>query len=279
MGLFRADYDRAGSGVSKNAPKKKRFALFFEIYFRKFSKFIGLNALTFLFCIPIITIGPAIAGMTKVLKSYAIEKNAFMFHDFWKGFSKNLKQSLPIGILDTVITISAVLAMNVYPAMYAQTGSIGYMILCVISMSFAFTLFMMNFYIFPMIVSMNLRLGEILRNSFLLTCGRFKTNIITFLISALLITAFVISSMINPMFAFLLPIWPISFVGFIIVFNSYPNIQKYVINPYYEQRGEENPEYDYLKPVSAVDGVFTDRGGAEKPIEGKKRSGRNKTIS
>jgi hypothetical protein len=63
------------------------------------------------------------------------------------------------------------------------------------------------------------------------------------------------------------------------VFNSYPNIQKYVINPYYEQRGENNPEYDYLKPVSAVEGVFTDRGGTEKPIEGKKGSGRNKTIS
>ena len=32
MGLFGSNYERAGSGIAKNAPKKKGFFRFFEIF-------------------------------------------------------------------------------------------------------------------------------------------------------------------------------------------------------------------------------------------------------
>ena len=85
MGIFGSEnYLRSGPGIAKNAPKKKPFFYFWELYFRKFWKLISLNILTFIFCIPIVTIGPAFAGMTKVLRNYVLEKNSFIFHDFWK---------------------------------------------------------------------------------------------------------------------------------------------------------------------------------------------------
>lgn len=46
----------------------------------------------------------------------------------------------------------------------------------------------------------------------------------------------------NLSFILLLPFVPAAIICFIICFNSYPVVQKYVINPYYEQRGEVNPE-------------------------------------
>ena len=38
---------KEGPGVSKDAPEKKRFFLFFELYFRKFWKMIELNSVSY----------------------------------------------------------------------------------------------------------------------------------------------------------------------------------------------------------------------------------------
>ena len=40
MGFLQANYNKPGAGVRKNAPQKKEFVLFFEIYFRKFWKLV-----------------------------------------------------------------------------------------------------------------------------------------------------------------------------------------------------------------------------------------------
>lgn len=265
MSLFGLnDYSKAGPGVAKNAPKKKPFFEFFELYFRKFWNLIKLNFITVLFCIPIVTIGPALAGMTKVLRNYRLEKNAFIMHEFWKGFSKNIKQSLPIGLLDVLFTVSAIAAMQVYPSMYKSSDNIIYIVFCVISVSFALTLLMMNFYIFPMIVATDLSLVNIVKNSFFLTCVGLKRNIITLLITAFIVVFLAVMILLHPLSAIIIPIWPVSFLGFLIMFNSYPLIQKYVIDPYYEERGECNPEY--LQPLDEEDVIFTDMGGKETPV-------------
>lgn len=279
MSLFGLnDYTKAGPGIAKNAPKKKPFFEFFELYFRKFWKLLELNLLTVLFCIPVVTIGPAIAGMTRVLRNYRLEKNAFIFHDFWKGFSRNLKQSIPVGLLDILFAVSAYAALQVYPAMYKNSGSIIYIILCVISVSFALTLLMMNFYIFPMIVATDLSIANIIKNSFFLTCVGLKKNVITLLVVVFVVLLLGVMIVLHPLSAIIIPIWPISFLGFLIMFNSYPLIQKYVIDPYYEERGESNPEYAYLEPLDEEDAIFTDMGGKEAPIaSSKEKSGGSKS--
>ena len=271
------DYEKAGKGISKDAPKKKAFFDFFEMYFRYFSRLVRLNIMTFIFCIPVVTIGPALAGMTKVLRNYALDKNAFMFHEFWKGFSENWKKSLPVGLLDTLFAVSAVTALQVYPAMGAEAEAAGgsgivYTIFCVLSVSFALTLFMMNFYIMPMIVATDLSFKNVIRNSFFLTCVGLKKNIITLIVAALVFVIILISDLWGLL---LIPLWAISFVGFVIMYNSYPQIQKYVINPYYEEKGMDNPEYDYLKPLSADESVFLDRGAEETP-DGSQKSKKKK---
>ena len=47
FGLF--NYEKAGPGIRKDAPKKKTFIVFFETYFRNFWKFIPINAAGFFF--------------------------------------------------------------------------------------------------------------------------------------------------------------------------------------------------------------------------------------
>lgn len=55
MGLF-SYYDKPGRGVSKDAPRKKGFFRYFEMFFRKFMKLIGLNIMYFTCSIPMMII-------------------------------------------------------------------------------------------------------------------------------------------------------------------------------------------------------------------------------
>ncbi len=54
MGLFGGNFSKVGPGVSKNAPEKNRFFLFFELLGRKSSKLIPLNIMYFITLLPLI---------------------------------------------------------------------------------------------------------------------------------------------------------------------------------------------------------------------------------
>ena len=99
MGIFN-DYTREGKGVSKDPDFRPRIVVFFDVYFRKFWNLVLLNLLYILFCLPIITIAPATAAMTKILRNYAREEHAFLWSDFWDTFKSNFKTSLVVGIIN-----------------------------------------------------------------------------------------------------------------------------------------------------------------------------------
>jgi uncharacterized membrane protein YesL len=221
-----------------------------------------------------VTIGPALAGMTKVLRSFTLEKSVFMVHDFMKGFKDNWKMSVPVGIVDVFVLASVLSGLYIYPRMASQSESgTFFIVLAVITVSFGLTLLMMNFYIFPMIVAVDLNLKQIIKTSFFLTARALLTNLLTLFIFAVIVFAVVIGSLFNYLVMIIITLILITLLGFIITYRSYPVIQKYVINPYYEERGELNPELSIGKSESAV---FTDKGGTEAPIKAKSKK---KTIS
>ncbi len=228
-------------GVSKNEKPKNRAVLFFQIYFRKFWKLIVLNAMYLLFCIPIVTFGPATAAMTKILKNFSQERHAFVFSDFFEAFKSNFKQSFIVGIADIVLAILMSIAIYVYGSMAKDQTY--FVTLLILTVSIIYALIMMNFYIFLMIVSTNLGLKDIIRNSFILTIIEIKTNIISFLIFA---GTILIYYLFYPYSMFLLPLLPFSFIGLVICFNCYPIIRKHIIQPYYDNLGQLNPEFEYL---------------------------------
>ncbi|MDE6784130.1 MAG: hypothetical protein K2J26_01950, partial [Ruminococcus sp.] len=76
----------------------------------------------------------------------------------------------------------------------------------------------------------------------------------------------------------ILPFFPLALSWFIVCFNSYPVIQKFVINPYYDSIGEINPELADAGSDIDEETIFEDMGGKEKPIERRKK-GKGKRIS
>ena len=93
MSLF-GNYDTPGKGIPKAPMEKKGIFKFFEIYGRRIWKLVQVNMIFVLACIPVVTFGPAVAGMTKVARNYSQERNAFIWTDFWTTFKKCFKQFL-----------------------------------------------------------------------------------------------------------------------------------------------------------------------------------------
>ena len=307
MGLFSKNYETAGVGIAKNAPKKKGAALFFDIVGRKLWKLMELNLLYMLFFLPLvmmlpvvsifknsdtasiivtcillvifmILIGPATAGMTKVIRAFVIGKHSFIVSDFFKSFKSNFKRAVIVGFFDCLIFISAISSLMVYPALAVQTGSKAIYIPMVITFSLFLVVIIMNNYIFLMMTATNLSMKNLFKNSFALSFVALKQNLLTFILTLLVIAVMVILRMyLLPVFLLLIPFFPAAFLCLLNCFISYPVIQKYVINPYYTSIGEINPELVDDSP-DEDERIFEDMGGKETPIE-KRAKGKGRRIS
>lgn len=304
LGIFKKDYESAGSGIAKNSTQKGA-KLFFEILGVRFWKIIEVNLLYSLFYLPILfaftffayvnnkTIalilggimllafliiwGPATSGVFKIMKNFAQDKHAFIVSDFVQTFRENFRYASIIGIVDLLLLSSITAGIWVYPALAAQTGSKIMYVFLAVSLSVGITFIMMNFYMFPMLVSTDLSLKNIFKNSFALMFVELKRNIITLLITGAITALMALLILfVNFAFIYILPFFPFAFNTFMICFRSYPVIQKYVINPYYEEKGEINPEL--AGNTSTEESLFEDKGGSEKPIESRKKK-KGKTIS
>lgn len=281
MGIFSGlSPDREGKGIGKDAGSKNRLSLFFEIFFRHFWKIIELNAVYCLFCLPIITIGPATAALTKVLRNIALERPAYVWSDFFDAFKKNFKQAFPLGIADIFIISGVVTGCWMYPKIAAETGNNVWYILLSVTVSAGFVFMCMNYYAYIMISSTEIPLGAVIKNSLFLSFIALKDNFITFLIFIGISVGWVFLAVYYQIFLMLSIVLPASIIGFITVFRCYPIVQKYVINPFYEQKGEINPELEYNKPADAEESVFADNtakssgkqntASVEKPVKMKK---------
>lgn len=252
FGLF--DYSKEGPGIHKDAPKKKRFFYFWELYFRKLSKLVILNLIYCIFLLPVlsvfftnlwdnpvvaaalailtlVTIGPATAAMTYLTRNMANEQPIFLWSDFWEKFKSNFKQASVFGILSTVITLILGFALLTYIRMLSQ----GILMYILLGLCLAATIlyWFMNFYVYLLIVTVNLKLREILKNSFIFAVLGFKSNFFTLFFCGGLMFLYI---WYFPVSLLVVLILGCSTISMIVSFNSYQYIQKYIIDPYNEQQ-------------------------------------------
>lgn len=64
MGIFRlGDINKAGKGIDKDAPEKRSFFAFFELFFRKIGRLCKLNLMYLLASLPVIVVVFCLAGL------------------------------------------------------------------------------------------------------------------------------------------------------------------------------------------------------------------------
>ncbi|RCX13836.1 putative membrane protein YesL [Anaerobacterium chartisolvens] len=272
FGFF--DYTKPGPGVPENGPPKARIVVFFEIFTRKFWNLMKLNIMFFIFnipaliamlfivpqyylnktfsedifvdfilkftvgaiflCIPLITVGPAQAGFTYVLRNYAREEHAFLWGDFKEHAMKNFKQGLIVSLIDLLVVIVIGIDINIYISLNSSN------FLMTIATSLLFLAFVtyviMHMYIYPMMVTFKFSIKQIFKNALIFAIMGFIPNILILLLCVVIIG---VTFLILPVIGLILfPFITMSLIGLITNFYIYPKLKKHIMD---KVEGESEP--------------------------------------
>lgn len=247
FGLF--NYEKEGPGISKNAPKKKTFIVFFETFFRNFWKFIVINLVYFIISLPVLTNGLASAGITNVTRNIARDKHSFGVSDLIDTIKKNWKQALPAGIINTLINL--ILAFDIYFFFTSDSGS-GSGIMSSIGLGIALCMFfiftVMNYYIWTLMITFKFTLKQIYRNSFKFVFINMKMNLLCFFVILLVYAINIALLFLLPAYFFVVLTFELllyvllypSFRFLLVQYCTFPAIKKYIIDPYYLEHPDED---------------------------------------
>ena len=246
FGLF--NYEKEGPGIEKDAPKKKGFVVFFETFFRNFWKFITINLVYVLISVPVVTTGLTACGLTHVARNTARDKHSFGLSDFFETIKKNWKQSLIAGILNVAILFLLFWITNFYHAQYGETGNFIHLIGLGLSLSLTLIFLLMKFYLWTLIITFNLTLKQVYKNSFKFVFINFKGNLLCGLCLLAVYALYVAIILLIPYFI----VWTIAavlalctlpaFRFLLIQYFVFPSIKKHMIDPYYEQHPDDDIE-------------------------------------
>lgn len=231
------DYQRPGKGVDKHTPPKKKFFLFWELYFRKLWKLMMLNAVFLLFCLPIVTIAPAVSALMYILKQYAAQRPVFLWTEFVQAFRQNWKKSVLMGSITTVTLCILSVSWQYYGQLIA-THPIFYLPL-LLTGSLMFVVIMASAYMFVMIPFLDIQFMPMLKNAVILVFLGITTNMIT---AVIILGVLFICYLLFPISLLFLILLFFSTVCFIVVFNLYPKVEQYIIIPYYQRIGKPHPD-------------------------------------
>lgn len=126
MGIFMRNYNKPGKGVDELAPKSEGATLFFEIFFRKFWKFIQINLLYLVALIPTFIIIYIISGVisNSVLTTFANQVAAIV------GLSapdiSNPDYSMIYVVFDNCIRIFSAVMFTIFWGMGPATAGVHY---------------------------------------------------------------------------------------------------------------------------------------------------------
>lgn len=262
FGLF--DVTREGPGVSKNAPQKRSFVVFFEVLGRKFWNLMVAGLLFMVVNLPLITRGWADAGLTYITRAFSRQKHAFVKADFFETIRKNRKQAFWVGFINFLIT--ALLFYNItyyafgmYPGLYALFGQdptgmtpieptlVDYLVMGCTTVGYVLFTFM-KYYIPFLMITFDLSLKKLYRNAMLFAMGGLKENL---LISAVLIAVYIILFLLASLdnlitYLLVMLVWLIALPAlrsYLIQYTIFPLVRRLMIDPYYEK----HPEADVQK--------------------------------
>ena len=139
---------------------------------------LGLSALTFF------TFGFTKVGTTYILRSLIRGEPAFMVSDFKYAIKRNWRQALPVGILDLV-------AMILFPVnvllLLQMDGGFFISVLLWLNVLFYLLFLFMRPYIYLQLITFDLKISKLLKNSLIFALLGFKRNLLAIIGLLLLI--------------------------------------------------------------------------------------------
>lgn len=181
----------------------------------------------------VLTWGWQTVGGTYNLRSLVRGDSCFLWSDYFYAIKRNLKQGFFFGLLDALII--AVLCFDWFYFNSLAGYSLFY------SAMYFFTLVMiiiyacMRFYIYPMMITFDLPVKKLLKNALIFSMLGIKRNMMALL--GIVVVFAINLALIGPSLSIgftltlILPFFYLpALAGFMSVYASYPNIQRYMID-------------------------------------------------
>lgn len=174
FGFF--NYEKAGKGVSENAPQRKGIFLCFELLFRKLGKLIILNAAFVVSCIPIVTIGPATASLTSVINDYLDGEQTLDISSYFAAFKKHFKQGFVAGIVNLLFAFGFL-----YNLLYfGFTDGLLSSYMTWLFGALTVLLYMVQIFVYAQMAKGHASVLELYTNAFIITLAKLPMNILVF---------------------------------------------------------------------------------------------------
>lgn len=142
-----------------------------SIYAARADHLAGLLFNGFLWLIPAVAVtGPAQAGMAYVTRNWARDEHAFVWSDFKDAVRDNWKQALPVSLVTGLVPFTMLLCWQFYGGL-AKDNAL-FLVPQMLALTLGAVWFLMLVYLYPMMVSYEMKLGQLLRNCLLLAIGR-----------------------------------------------------------------------------------------------------------
>lgn len=244
MGLF--FNTREGAGISKDAPQKKGIARFFELLRINLSKIATANFLYVVLSLPVLTIGLGQVGMTYVCRQISRDQHTFVISDFFETIKKNWKQGLAMGIIDLLVYF--LLFYDLFWSYTNVKNGMLFKIYFCLAIAMLILYIFSGFYRYFMIITFNMTLPKIIKNSFLfVVLGVWRNLIIALVLLLFGGIIFAIACFSNSVALAVLILMYITFlpafICYVQQFCIFGPIQKILIDPYYKDHPNDDIEF------------------------------------
>ncbi len=218
--------------------------------------------------LPLVLLGPVLAGIVRVTRDFVREEPVFLFSDFMDTIKKNWKQSLVISFVFYLVSVIIVNAVSIYYS-FINNGWL-YLIAFAASLMLGYIFISMHFYILLMQVTLKLGLKQIYKNAFFFSIICLFRNLLLIIGFAaalfLFYLLFILGQAIGLILAFMFLItvsFIVEFAIYIIIYVTYPPIKRIIIDPYYEEHKEETSEALKKNDDDNVSSTTQDDAGRE----------------
>lgn len=181
----------------------------------------------------VVTFGWQNVAGTYLARSLVRGDPVFVFSDYIYAIKKNWRQGLILGLLDSLCI--GVLIID-FLFFYYKTGSFMLDVMYVATVAIIFIYFTMRFYTYMQLITFDISLWKILKNSLIFTALGIKRNVVATLGLIVIVAVNVVLTMLLFPLKIVLPlILPLFYyIGtsfFIKAYAAYPVIEKYMIDP------------------------------------------------
>ena len=195
----------------------------------------------------VVTFGWQNIGATYILRGLVRGDPIFPMSDYFYAIKRNLKQGFIIGIIDALLL--CLFPVNIF-IMLGMTGGFFEGMVFWMNIVIAIIYVFVRFYIYPQLVTFDLSIGKIFKNSFIFALIGWKRNILALfgIVVAVIINLLMLTS------SFLIPLgiaMPLvilfAVIHYIGTYAAWFKIKQIMIDPYYTEPEED--EDDDFEPV------------------------------